>query len=215
MNVAPLAKLLHRFEQEVDPFQIDQLTNVEHVIARLVGSLWETSGGAEHVGRNAVGNGVDLVGASHAAVVSRLRMRQRDVCFRPVHYVLEGVAPQPRAFPARGDQPSVAGEDGARPARRRRHLECRPAEVMDVNDVVVVRWLKPGVSDRVHLHASLTEAVEQHRLRGHPLLRANRLEPIEDPADQANLHATSGWSRCETVDEHQTATFLTAKWAYI
>jgi hypothetical protein len=190
MNVALLAKLLHRFQQKVDPLPVDQLADVEHVITLLVGPLPPLPGGAKDVGRNAVGNGVDLVGVGHACVVPRLGVRQCDVCLRLVHDVLKGVAPQPRAFPARGDQPIVAGEDDARPAMRRRHLERRPAEVMDVNDVVLVRWLESGMSDRVHLHAGLAEAVEQYRLRRHQLLRTNRLGPVEDATDQANLHAS-------------------------
>ena len=202
MNVAPFAKLLHRFEQEVDPLPVDQLADVEHVIAVLVGPFPEISGGAKDVGRNAVGNGVDLVGVGHAGVVSRLGVRQRDVCLRLVHDVLKGVTAQPRAFPARGDQPIVAGEDGARPAMRRRHLEGRPTEVMDVNDVVVIRWLKPGMSDRVHLHAGLAEALEQHRLRRHQLPRTNRLGPIKDAADQANFHCESPFTNTSPRSGH-------------
>jgi len=189
MNVALPAKPLHRVEQEVDPLPVDQLADVEHVVALLVGSLAPMSGGAKDVGGNAVGNGVDLVGARHPSVVPGLGARQRDVGLRLVHHVLEGVAPQPRALPAGGDQPVVAGEDDARPAARRRHLEGRPTEVMDVNDVVVVRRLKAGVADRVHRHAGLAEAVEQHRLRCHQLLGPDRLRPIEDAADQADVHA--------------------------
>ncbi len=92
MHVALLAKLLHRFEQEVDPLPVDQLADVEHVVARLVGSLPPMPDGAEDVGRHTVGNGVDLFGARHARVVPGLGARQRDVGLRPVHHVLEGVA---------------------------------------------------------------------------------------------------------------------------
>ena len=148
-----------------------------------------------------------LSASGHAGEVARLGVRQRDECLRLVHDVLKGVTPQPRAFPARGDQPIVAGEDGARPATRRRHLERRPAEVMDVNDVVVVGWLKPGMPDGVHLHAGLAKAVEQYRLRRHHAAsngppRADRRcrRPSRSSCDSP-LHEyfTAAWSRWKVV----------------
>ncbi len=189
MNGALVAEPPHRLEQDADPLAFDQLPDVEHVVARLVGPLPPVSGGAKHVRRDTVGNGADLVGPGHAREVARLGARQRDVRLRPVHHVLEGVAAQPRPLPARGDQPVVAGEDHARPAARGGHLERGPPEVMDVDDVVGVRRLKAGVPDRVHPHAGLAEPVQQHRLRRHQLLRPDRFGPIEDAADQADVHA--------------------------
>ena len=66
----------------------------------------------------------------------------------------------------------------------------------------------PACPTAMHLHAGLAEAVEQYRLRRHQLLRTNRLGPVEDATDQANLHAnrlsrtlTAVWSRWEAVTE--------------
>ena len=58
-----LAQRLDRLEQDVDPFQVDQLADVQDVIAGLVTALLEAGLRAKHVGGNPVGMVCTLAGS--------------------------------------------------------------------------------------------------------------------------------------------------------
>ena len=47
------------------------------------------------------------------------------------------------------------------------HLKSSPPKVVDVDDVILLRGLEPGMPDRVNGYAHLLETVEQYGFRGY------------------------------------------------